>query len=572
MFLFRFSFLLLALAMPGRLLAELVVSGVQPEIEQNVRAYVSLASEPCDAEPWRIRRRFRTIETETRRALEPFGYYRPEIAASLAQEEQCWQATLSIDPGSPVVLRNVEILIDGAAASDAAFAGMKNPQALAPGTALRHANYDALKRNLQIVAADRGYIEADFLDSRLDVWPEQGVADILVHFDSGPRYRIGEIRVEQAFIDPALVTGYLDLQPGDYFDSNEIARAYRDLSDSAYFGSIAVVPVMDAAANQEIPLRVSLKPGTRIEYTIGVGASTDTGARLRTGFRNNRINQRGHRLIADLGVSPVVQGLTVEYRIPLGDPRREWFSITGALSNEDVDSFDNEAQRLGVRWTKAMSDTWLRTLGLDFINESFNIGTDVDTSRMVVPSIAFDHKKADRDIFPRRGRRFGVELRGTDQTLGSTTSYLQLLARLRLIRPLGADNRIIARLNAGTTASSDFNELPPTVRFFAGGDESIRGFGYESLGPRDAAGHVIGGTNLLVGSIEYEHHLRGDFYGAVFVDAGNAFDDIDFNVEVGTGIGVKWRSPLGPIRVYLGYPLTKDDPGIRLHLRLGADL
>ena len=110
------------------------------------------------------------------------------------------------------------------------------------------------------------------------------------------------------------------------------------------------------------------------------------------------------------------------------------------------------------------------------------------------------------------------------------------------------------------------------MRFFAGGDESIRGFDYNSLGPKEADGDVIGGNNLLVASIEYERHLKGNFYGAVFTDAGNAFDDSDFTAEVGAGVGVKWLSPLGPIRLYLGYPLTEDGGSWRVHIRLGADL
>jgi translocation and assembly module TamA len=110
------------------------------------------------------------------------------------------------------------------------------------------------------------------------------------------------------------------------------------------------------------------------------------------------------------------------------------------------------------------------------------------------------------------------------------------------------------------------------VRFFAGGDESVRGYDYESLGPKDADGNVIGGTNLLVASIEYERHVSGNFYGAVFVDAGNAFDNTDFDPETGVGIGVKWRSPIGLVRLYLGYPVTADDGKVRFHLRLGADL
>ena len=219
-----------------------------------------------------------------------------------------------------------------------------------------------------------------------------------------------------------------------------------------------------------------------------------------------------------------------------------------------------------------MSDTWLRTLSVDASRESFEVGEDVDTTRLIVPAINFDHKQSDRDVFPRRGRRVGFEVRGTDEAIGSSLSYVQGTAWVRWIGSFGAGNRLLARLNAGVTGSSDFSKLPPSVRFFAGGDESVRGFDYNTLGPTDSEGNVVGGDNLLVGSLEYERHLRGNFYGALFVDAGNAFDGTDFDPEVGTGIGVKWRSPLGPLRLYLGYPVSDNEKSLRVHLRLGADL
>jgi translocation and assembly module TamA len=574
MSLFRYCFPAIALGSCIPLLAEaeLAVTGVDRDIERNVRAFVSLAGENCESEDWLVRRRFRTLESEARKALEPFGFYDAVITSDLTIDEPCWRATIAIEPGDPVLYRDVRLLLEGAAAEDPAFEDLKEPRSLSPGAILKHADYERLKRAMQVRAADRGYIDAHFVENSLDVWPEQHAADVSLHFDSGPRYRIGEIRVDQSFLEPAIVDGYLDLERGALFDSADLARAHRDLSDSAYFGDIEILADLDNASNEEIPIQISLRPGTRIEYTVGIGASTDTGARFRAGFRNNRLNTRGHRLITDLGVSPVLQGLTAEYRIPLSDPRREWFSVTGALSNEETDTFDNDAQRLGLRWTKAMSDTWLRTLSLDASNESFAVGQDIDTTRFIVPGISFDQKISDRDVFPAYGRRLGAELRGTAEAIGSTTSYLQTTVWSRWIRSFGNGNRILARLNAGATSSKDFTRLPPSVRFFAGGDQSVRGYDYNSLGPKDSDGNVIGGSNLLVASLEYERHLRGNFFAAVFVDAGNAFDDTDFDPEVGAGFGLKWRSPLGPIRFYLGYPVTADDQSIRFHLRLGADL
>ena len=333
--------------------------------------------------------------------------------ADLATGGDCWQATLEIEPGEPVRYRSVDVVISGEAAIDAAFAALPQRQALQTGQVLRHADYDALKRQLQTLAADRGYLAAEFVESRLEVWPGEHAADVTLKFESGSRYSFGEIEIVQSFLDPEVARGYIDIEPGTPYDSAHLARAQRDLAESAYFGSVDIVPDLARAANGRVPIRITLQPGIRIEYTVGVGASTDTGARFRAGFRNNRLNSSGHRIISDLNVSTVIQGVTAEYRIPRRDPRREWFSIAGAVSKEDTDTFDTDVQRLGVRWTKLMGETWLRTVSLDFSNESFEIGEEVETSRFLVPGLAFDQKISDREIFPTRGRRLGGEVRGT---------------------------------------------------------------------------------------------------------------------------------------------------------------
>jgi translocation and assembly module TamA len=553
--------------------AELEVTGVDNELEANIRAFASLAGEPCDAEDWLIQRRYRNLEREVREALEPFGYYEPIIDTSLKLESSCWQAIVKIDPGEPVRYRDVSIGIDGEAAEDPAFDALLLPAPISTGDAVRHASFDGLKRSLQILSADRGYVDAGFTDSSLEIWPELGIADATLRLDSGSRYEIGEITVEQSFLAPRIVTGLIqELRPGVPFSSDDISRAHRDLSDSGYFNRITVSPQFDDARDGRIPITIGLERGTRLEYTFGVGASTDTGLRFRAGYRNNRLNSRGHRLIADLGISPVVQGITTEYRIPLADPRREWFSIAAAVSAEETDTFESELQRIGVRWTRAISQTWLRTYSIDLTNESFDVGDAVDTRRSIVPAVAFDHKFADRDVMPRAGRRLGIEFRGTDPALGSQNDFFRTSVRARWVHSFGARNRLLVRFDAGLLTTSSFERLPPSIRFFAGGDESVRGFDYESLGPKDQDGNVIGGRRLAVASIEYERRLKGNWYGALFLDAGNAFNGSEFDAAVGTGPGLKWVSPLGPIRAYIGVPLTGDDDGIRFHLRLGADL
>ncbi len=471
-----------------------------------------------------------------------------------------------------MLVRDIDVRIDGEAATDPEFAALVDNAALTPDAPLRHSAYENLKESLQIRAADHGYFDAAFSARQLDVWPEAGYADITLHLDSGRRYRIGEIRQEQDFLEERMVAAYVDLEPGMPFDREDLALAQQTLSESGYFGIVNVEADIENRGESTVPIRILAEPGYRIEYTVGIGASTDTGERFRAGFRNNRLNRRGHRLISDLEVSPVRRGIGAEYRMPLADPRREWFSITAALYKETTDTFDTDAQGLGARWTTGAGDSWVRTLSLDVSNESFNVGDVVDTTRLVVPGVGFDHKRADRNVFPRSGRRATIEFSGTDEAFGSTTGYLQTVARIRWIASFGDGNRGLARAQVGITEVDEFAEVPPSVRFFAGGDQSVRGYDLDTLGPTDADGNVIGGANLLVASVEYERRLRGNFYGALFVDAGNAFDDTDFDAEVGAGLGLIWRSPLGPIRLYAGYPVTADDPAIRFHLQLGTDL
>jgi translocation and assembly module TamA len=563
-----FSLLLLAALARG----ELRVEGVSDDIARNVENFVGLAAEPCDADRQMVRRRFRKIEAEARSALEPFGYYRPKIEKTLSFDDSCWTATLKIDPGNAVILRNTDISITTPSAASTDFSDLTAPATLLPGLQLRHVNYELFKESLQVRAAERGYIEGEFSKSAIDVWVEEDAADITLHYDSGPRYQFGEIRLDEDFLEESLVSGFLDFDEGMPFDSRLLNKAYTDLSFSGYFSRIELMPLVDEAADGKIPVRVLLEPADRIEYTVGAGYSTDSGPRFRAGYQNRRLNAKGHRFKSDISVSPVIQGLTAEHRRPMADPRSEWLSYTAAVTSEDNDTFESESARVGFRRSKRISPKWLRTLSLDLSYERFDLADVTERTRLVLPAVSYDHKRADRDLFPTRGRRLTFELRGTGEFLGSSTSFLQTVLNARFIHALSDTGRLLARGTVGVTAKSEFGELPPSVRFFAGGDESIRGFDYDSLGPKDEMGNVIGGSNLLIASIEYERLLRGNFYSAVFLDAGNAFDSMDVNAAVGAGIGLKWFSPVGPLRFYLAHPLNQSDRSVRVHIRLGADL
>jgi translocation and assembly module TamA len=190
-----------------------------------------------------------------------------------------------------------------------------------------------------------------------------------------------------------------------------------------------------------------------------------------------------------------------------------------------------------------------------------------------MPGIAFDRGYSDELLRPNRGYRLAFELRGAHDGLLSTASLLQVRASARGLVRLGDAGRLLGRASIGVTGFAAIDELPASLRFFAGGDRSVRGYAYKSLGPLDDSGEVEGGRHMLTASIEYEHPVVGDdWWLAGFVDAGNAFNSDQVNVKVGYGGGLRWYSPIGRIRLDIAFPSDREDDDWRIHFGLGTDL
>jgi translocation and assembly module TamA len=175
---------------------------------------------------------------------------------------------------------------------------------------------------------------------------------------------------------------------------------------------------------------------------------------------------------------------------------------------------------------------------------------------------------------PRRGWGGTAFVRGGVSDAGGNARFAQVYANLRWFKGLGKDSRLLARGEIGHTFSDEISLLPPTLRFHAGGDRSIRGYGWREVGPR--VGTVgdefpVGAKNVVTASLEYERYFNGPWGMAVFVDTGSAFDN-DVDLRTGVGVGLRWRSPLGPLRVDLARGLDHPDSPFQLTLSFGGDL
>jgi len=553
----------------------LEVVGVAGRLADNVRAHVTLASKPCDTAPAYVRALAGRAEEEARDALRVFGYYRSTVSVALETGGACPQAVVSITRGPRVHLREVEVRVSGPGADDAAFQRGLASVPLTPGAGLSHARYSETKGLIETLALERGYLDGRFTTSRLAVDPEANEADVTLVYASGPRYGVGPVRIDEQpdRLNESLIRRFLDYTPGAPYNSSLVTRFYSALSASEYFESVEVRPLLSQPEGGAIPIDIALTPRKQHKYAAGIGASTDEGIRGRINYTNRRINRHGHRVSAELRASLIEQRLQGAYQIPRAHPADEWLSIQAGVRREDLDSFDTIESRLGASETKRRPWGWMETRFVDLNHQIFDIGSESRTTTLLIPGLRWAKTTSNDALYPTRGWALEFEVRGASEEIVSDVSFARASVSASAVYGLPVGLRLLTRFDAGTSWSDQFDELPPTERFFAGGDNSIRGFGFEDLGPEDADGKVIGGRHLAVASIELERFFTDKWGGAVFVDAGNAFggDGSSTGVKVGVGAGVRWRSPVGPARIDLAHPLD-DDTIVRLHLRIGPDL
>ncbi|TCO82420.1 autotransporter secretion outer membrane protein TamA [Plasticicumulans lactativorans] len=505
-----------------------------------------------------------------RSALEPFGYYSPRIDAELASAAEGFVATYRISPGEPVRLRAVDVRVDGAAHDDPAFAQLLAKNPLRPGEVLEHPRYEQFKSALQGLATERGYFEARFEVSEVRVDAGAHTADVELHLSSGKRYRFGAVSFQQGFLSPQLLARYNRIQPGSPYDATALIDLQSALADADYFQEIELQAGPERAEGDTIPVDVRLTPRARERYDFGLGYGTDTGPRARIAYADRWINAEGHRLNVDLRLAPVKSTLTGEYLIPGEDPRTDQYAIRTGFEREDSSTLFSEVGLFGVG-ARHQDGLWQRVLSLDYQFERYREDEELRNSKLLIPGVTWSRIEADDRMNVSQGTRLDLRLRGAAEPLLSDLSFVQASVSAKWVWRLTADSRLLTRGDLGTTWSSNDPALPPSIRFAAGGDNSVRGYDYKSIGPRDSDDKVLGGKRLIVGSLEYEHRVDGPWSVAAFVDVGDAFDESP-EFKVGAGLGVRWSSPIGPIRLDLAHGFDEPGDAFRIHFTLGPDL
>jgi len=550
------------------------IKGIDKPLEDNVRLFLSIEQQKNHAliSEGRLRRLHQKAPQEISKALQPFGFYRPAIDAKLSQPSpDFWLASYNINPGPALPVAEFDFALSADMRDDPAFASLVETLPLNQGAVFNHLSYENIKASLAKLAAERGYFDARFSEHRVEIDLKAYEARIQLHYDGGPRYRFGEVLLQQDVLSPSLLRRYIPFETGSPYTLNQLINLQQALNDSDYFRTVEVSPDEPQVESGEIPITVILTPRNPHRYTLGLGYGTDTGARTKFGWERPRLNQRGHRFNTELKVSEIGYSLSAHYRVPVLNPRTDQLVYSAGVVNEKTDTSDSTVRTIGTSLNRSRGP-WRESISLNYQQEEFVVADDSGNSILLMPGVNWSRTWGSNFIRTFDGLRFDISLRGASEKIVSDTDFLQLQGGIKAITPLGQRDRIIARGRLGGTLTEEFHQLPSSVRFFAGGAQSVRGYAYQSLGPVDDSGEVVGGKHLMSGSIEFEHSLNGKWGLAVFYDGGNAIDKISDKLERGAGFGGRWQSPIGPVRLDIATAVSDPDHPWRLHINIGPDL
>ncbi len=545
------------------------ISGLEDNTENNTRLMLSLAKENCETPDWKIRSLYAKAEPEIDQALRALGYYHATVKKSLLFDKDCWTADFGIAAGPQVVINEVSITINGAAQTDATFQKLRDRLLKIAGSPLDHSQYEKMKTRIEALDMETGYLRGSFTEKKLLIDKQHNKAYISLVFDSGKRTVFDEIVVQQDALNPEFVNKYIAIKSGDFYNGSQLAQTHTNLIKSGYFDSVDIAPDT-LSAEQGVPVTIKLKAKKQHHYSVGAGFDTDIGPLLSAAYDNRRLNQQGHFLSSELNLSPVLSTADVTYNVPLDSPISDAFSLGGGFKREKTDTFDTVSSTLSARLKHTLASGWKQTLYTDLDYEDFTIGPTRTKTLLLVPGGNWLKSVSNDPLRPSKGYRANIAVSGSYENPLSEVSFLQTDLSLIWMQPFFWQSKFIMRTEVAATLVDQFDKLPPSYRFYAGGINSVRGYGYKELGPKDRLGNVIGGKFLSVVSLEYEKTVFDDWGVAAFLDSGNAFNPDSMLFKTGAGLGVRWYSPLGPVRVDFAVPLNESDSSFQIHFAAGA--
>ena len=556
--------LMLLPAPPAFAQVKVVVKGVSRAVEENVLAHLGEFSKSDLEDAEQLKRR---VAPAARKATRALGYYQSKVSYEVSGEK----LTINIVLSEPVRVVAVSVDIEGEGADFPALQEQLDSLPFARGDILEHYKYDDFKKRLLKISLQRGFLDARYTQRKLKVNVREKTAVVELVLNTGKRYRVGAISFNGSRLTEDILHRLSPFKAGDFYDAERLIQFRRNLMDTRYFQSATV---NSRVVDEQVNLIADLQDARQHQYDVGIGFSTDTGPRTRFGWSQPQLNEKGHSSHVEAKWSKPEQEVTGRYVIPLLDPLKNFLQFDTGWQKKEVEDTRSQITNIGALLSDIDDDLWRTDYTLNLEYERYQQGSQETTEVLyLIPGVAWSQTMLPAGIDPMSGSRYWIRLEGSTEELGSDTDFFKAHGLIKWLIDLGNDNSLMTlRAEGGAIVTDNIRNIPASHRFFTGGDQSVRGYSFESLAPEDDAGELIGGQFLNVASIELSHRVKPTWRAALFADTGRAYNEPQENFSTGVGIGVRWLSPIGQVRLDLAFPLDEDDTDFRIHLSMGPPL
>ncbi|KZN32758.1 hypothetical protein N480_24980 [Pseudoalteromonas luteoviolacea S2607] len=556
-----------ALANTEQLIDEINVESKVDTATENVTQYLSKYQNIAYTHS-----RKKAIEKDIRSALQAVGFYNYSSVVEFEADKNA--LNVALDLKAPILWQKIEVRIVGAGQDDVNLQQVIESTPLRVNTVVRHDTYSAAKAQLESALLERGYFDYTWQQRQLEVNPQQNWAQALLVVESGTRYRFGELMFTGQSKARRFIKELAPFNSNTPYQAKLLSEYSLALSETPYFASVKVYPLLKSRKSFEVPIRVEVSDKPENSFEVGGGYSTDLGAKFRGKWSKPWVSDGGHSFVSDLNLSQRQQDVTAAYTIPVSDPNSDIYRVLGGyqLQDELTEGVKSSSWNIQLQRQWLLKSNWVRTAFLKREHEkSEQVGLNLDTE-MLIPGISYAKKQSRGGMTPYWGSEQLITLEAAHQSIISSTSLFKIHWKQAWLRQYQQRHMVLLRAELGAMAVSDFDKTPLNMRFFAGGDQSVRGFAFQSISPRGELGQLTGGKYLVTASSEYNYQFLPNWRAALFVDVGTATNDFSEKWALGAGFGFRYLTPVGPVRVDHAWGLSKPSRSTRLSIVIGPEI
>ncbi|MDI1298951.1 autotransporter assembly complex family protein [Methylotenera sp.] len=503
------------------------------------------------------------------------GYFAAKITPTLNNQSGVYIAKFEVEAGAPVLVNDVTLKFTGEITTQPADAKpsvekLRDTWLLQKGEPFRQESWSQAKRKLLTEFLVQRYPNASISNSKAEVNLETQTVALSVEVNSGAAIRFGDTTiVGLKRYKPRVVENLNPIKAGHIYNQSDLLTFQTRLQESGYFQSVEVTADTlnsnNGADPNAAPIKVTVIENRSIKMGIGAGYSTNTGPRLQLSVDDLNLFNMGWRLSSNLKVEKDAQVLSSEIHLPTTKAGYR-DSLNGNVSHTLVEGLDLTVTQVGVKraWGDRKREQYVNA---NLLTESSKVdGAGSASTYAATLGYGIILRHTDNDLNPTRGYLLNVQFTGAPLTSTANGSFLQSHIKTQAYYPITSSTQLIARAEIGLVNGK--NSAPELYLFRAGGDQSVRGYAYQSLGVTEGDA-IVGGRYIATGSVEVVQWLTSQWGAALFVDAGNAANSLqDLSPVYGYGLGARWKSPLGPIGADIAYGEATGE--YRLHFNIGV--